>query len=55
MTKSTPKPRGRPAKAASDRSVRINVTLSRKALSLIDAQDGARSSLIDRLIVERWG
>lgn len=47
--------RGRPAKDASEKAVRVNISLSPDALALIDAQDGNRSTLIEQLIVERWG
>ena len=48
-------PPGRPPKSDTDKSVRINITLTPEALELIDAQDGNRSALIDGLIRKAWG
>ena len=54
MKKSTA-PRGRPTKPPAEKYPKITITLSPEALALIDTQDGPRSTLIERLIVERWG
>ena len=49
-----PRPRGRPAKG-DDKAQRINITLSPQALTLIDAQPGQRSTLIEALITKAFG
>lgn len=50
------KPRTGPApKPADQKARRVLITISPQALALIDAQEGPRSTLIEALIVERYG
>lgn len=41
---------GRPAKGDADKAVRINITLTPEAISMLDAMGGTRSGTIERLI-----
>ncbi len=47
--------RGRPPKRPGQHHVAISVSLSPEALALIDAQTGARSTVIEQLIIDRYG
>jgi hypothetical protein len=52
-TNTTPRPRGRPR--SDNKAERVQITLTPETLALIDAQPGARSTLIEALIVKAFG
>lgn len=52
MKKTSPRPRGRPAKADADKSVRLTITLAPEVVGKLDRLGGSRSGVIAGLIMK---